>query len=65
MRMSITSVIIRLASGRRNPLLRIENRNVLWDWIPPYALLAERAPCTEWQPLLAALRTHFEEKHLG
>lgn len=29
--------------------LRIDSRNVLWDWIPPYAILADRGSSFEWQ----------------
>ncbi|MFA5010195.1 MAG: recombinase family protein [Patescibacteria group bacterium] len=28
--------------------LILNSRKVLWDWIPPYALLAERALCSDW-----------------
>ena len=28
--------------------LKLNSRKVLWDWLPPYALLAERASCTDW-----------------
>jgi site-specific DNA recombinase len=34
------------AEGGSN--LSLESRKVLWDWIPPYALLAERALRTNW-----------------
>ena len=52
--------IICLTVGRHNPTLRVNSRNALWDWILPYALLAERGESSGWQPLLADLRTYFE-----
>ena len=52
--------IICLTAGRHNPTLRVNSRNALWDWILPYALLAERGESSGWQPLLADLRTFFE-----
>src|SRR5690606_1017849 len=45
--------IICLVTARHNPNLRVNSRNALWDWILPYALLAERGQSTAWQPLLA------------
>nr|MDQ3023857.1 hypothetical protein [bacterium] len=32
--------------------LRIESRKVLWDWVPTYALLAERGQYQEWWAIL-------------
>ena len=31
--------------------LRVNSRNALWDWILPYALLAERGESSGWQPV--------------
>ena len=47
------------AEGGSN--LRIESRKVLWDWLKPHALLAERGLSSDWWSLLNALRTHFKD----
>jgi hypothetical protein len=38
----------------------LNSRNVLWDWLPPYALLAERGLRSNWWSMLITLRTYFE-----
>jgi hypothetical protein len=30
--------------------LKLNSRKVLWDWIPPYALLSQRGSYARWQP---------------
>jgi hypothetical protein len=55
------SHIIRRPTGWRNHSLRLNSRKVLWNWVPPYALLAERGESLKWSCLLAKLRTYFED----
>ena len=41
--------------------LSLNSRKVLWGWVPPYALLAQRASCSNWWSLLRVLRTYYED----
>ncbi|HCR42015.1 TPA: hypothetical protein DIV45_01455 [Patescibacteria group bacterium] len=51
------------AEGGSN--LRLESRKVLWDWLKPHALLAERGLNSDWWCILDEVGTYLRENRLN